>query len=93
MFPSLQGFNKFALDTETTGLNPRRDKIFGVSVSTPDGKDYYWDIRRTPNVLEWLNDQLKFFNGIVIGHNFKYDVHFLRKHNVSMFDRKRANFI
>jgi DNA polymerase I-like protein with 3'-5' exonuclease and polymerase domains len=91
-FPNLHLFDKFAIDTETTGLDWMKDSIFGVAISTPDGKDYYWDVRDTPETLLWLNSALKNFKGRVIGHNFKYDLHMFREANVTMLS-KRVNGI
>ena len=49
---NLKAFPYFALDTETTGLEWwKDDKVFGVSISTPDDQDYYWDVRKNPEVL------------------------------------------
>lgn len=46
MIPDLLQFDEFAFDTETTGLNPMDGaRVFGFSISTPDGNDYYADIR------------------------------------------------
>ena len=87
-YPKLELFDKITLDTETTGLNWRQDKIFGFSISTPDGNDYYWDVRETPKALLWLNDSLKKFKGLLINHNLKYDIHFLREAGISVLDKK-----
>lgn len=40
-FPPLGRFDRFALDFETTGLG-HKDYPVSASLSTPDGKDYYW---------------------------------------------------
>ena len=77
-FPDLLQFDRIAYDTETTGLHWWKDKIFGVSISTPDGKDYYWDIRNDPNVVSWLRDMIPRCK-MVIGHNIKFDWHFSRE--------------
>ncbi len=92
-FPEIYHFDKIAVDTETTGLDWMSDKIFGISVSTPDGADYYWDIRETPQTLHWLNDQLKQFRGTLINHNLKFDIHMLREAGVSSLEKRMDNFI
>lgn len=84
MYPELNRFPYFAIDSETTGLLFWRDKIFGFSISTPDGSDYYWDIREHPKALEWLSDSVRNYNGMVIGHNVKFDVHFFRETGVDL---------
>ena len=75
MFPDLTRFDRFAYDTETTGLNPMAgDKVFGFSVSTPDGKDYYWDIRTNPKAAEWINHQFANLGDTkVVCHNLSFD--------------------
>lgn len=73
-FPNLQQFKKVAYDTETTGLQYKVDKVFGFSVSTPDGRDYYYDIRQTPAAINWINDQFRDYRGIIICHNTSFDV-------------------
>ena len=74
MFPNLTQFEEIAFDTETTGLNPMTGaRVFGFSISTPDGEDYYWDIRRTPKAVDWFNDQMQEFMGTVICHNLSFD--------------------
>jgi len=77
-FPDLSKFPFIAVDTETTGLHWWSDRVFGISISTPDGKDYYWDIRQTPNVIPWLNEELKRVK-LIIFANAKFDMHMLRE--------------
>lgn len=73
-FPDLTIFPEFAYDTETTGLNPMTgDRVFGFSISTPDGNDYYWDIRETPIAVRWFNDQMKAYKGEIVCHNLSFD--------------------
>ena len=67
------------MDTETTGLSILHDDVFGISVSTPDNKDYYWDVRNTPKVIEWLADSTKFYNGTIIAFHASFDWHMLRR--------------
>ena len=75
MFPDLTKFDRFAYDTETTGLNPMAGaRVFGFSVSTPDGNDYYWDIRTNPKALEWIKQQFANLGDTkVICHNLSFD--------------------
>jgi len=73
MFPALRKFEYFAYDTETTGLNWPVDQMFSFSISTPDGKDYYYDIRETPKAKEWLSDQCDSYGGTIICHNASFD--------------------
>ena len=75
MFPDLTKFDRFAYDTETTGLNPMAGaRVFGFSISTPDGKDYYWDIRTNPKALEWIKQQFANLGDTkVVCHNLSFD--------------------
>ena len=75
MFPDLTKFDRFAYDTETTGLNPMAGaRVFGFSVSTPDGKDYYWDIRTNPKALEWIKQQFANLGDTKVAcHNLSFD--------------------
>lgn len=77
-FPDLTRFPHFAIDFETTGLHFWKDKIFGVALSTPDDRDFYWDTRRTPKVLDWLRDQIPRITGLWVNQNIKFDVLFAR---------------
>lgn len=73
MFPDLSVFDRFAYDTETTGLRYRLDRAFGISISTPDNRDYYWDVREHPAVIPWFNDQMVNYRGVIIMHNAPFD--------------------
>lgn len=79
MFPELHRMPRFAYDTETTGLRWERDsRVFGFSISTPDDKDYYYDIREQPRAWEWLGDQVKRLDPSktrCICHNAAFDYH------------------
>lgn len=83
-FPSLKG-RIVGLDSETTGLRPYLgDSAFGVSVAI-EGFSGYWDIRRTPRVVEWLRDELS-TTSLILGHHTKFDAHFLGKLGVDYID-------
>lgn len=73
-FPDLTKFPKFTFDTETTGLNPNAGaRVFGFSLSTPDGKDYYYDIRKQPEAVAKFNQQMAVVKGTIICHNLSFD--------------------
>lgn len=77
-YPELSRYPYIAYDTETTGLYWWKDKIFGVSISTPDGNDHYWDIRKDPNVLDYLRAEIPKVK-LLIAHNAKFDWHMSRE--------------
>lgn len=71
------------LDVETTGLRWwDGDVIFGIALSTPD-QDYYWDVRETPKVVEWLRKSIGGV-AIVANHNIKFDWLMLRKAGIDL---------
>lgn len=72
-YPRLRDFPYFAYDTETTGLNWPVDRLFSFSISTPDGEDYYYDVRQTPRAGKWLTESMRGYNGTIICHNASYD--------------------
>lgn len=80
-FPRLADYPYIAYDTETTGLYWWRDKVFGVSVSAPDGNDWYWDIRKEPGALEFLRHEIPKCN-LLIAHNAKFDWHMSREQGI-----------
>ena len=68
---SLSSNKKYVvLDFETTGKNPRRDKVFAFAFGDLKGNV---EVVRPPDA-EPLK-QLK--NKVIIGHNIKFDLHFL----------------
>lgn len=79
-FPNILQYPEFAVDTETTGLNPAAgDHAFGFSISTPED-DYYWDIRQTPQAVDWFNDQMKLVKDqTIIFHNLSFDYRICEK--------------
>lgn len=90
---------RFAIDTETTGLDPQRDKIVGFSLSTAPGVACYVPLAHRsaePTVdlfgqgrnteirqisadvaAQYLLPLLTSKSILKIGHNIKFDLHFL----------------
>ena len=75
--PDLHRYPYFSIDTEDTGLRYKVDKVFGISISTPDNQDFYWDIRKQPRIKEWLNDQTRYYRGTIVAHNASFDYRML----------------
>lgn len=74
MYPDLSRYPYFAYDTETTGLHYPVDKAFACSIATPDGQSWYYDFRRQPKAIDWLNDTFRHLaNSRVICHNAPFD--------------------
>lgn len=71
-FPDLTKYDYFALDTETTGLVYPRDRAIGVSVATPDGRSWYWDLREDWLAKDALIRMLKDCKRIIC-HNAVFD--------------------
>lgn len=72
------------IDTETTGLDWWRDKLFGISIAWDD-QSAYWDVRQDPQVIQWLQDLIREERvGTWVGHNIKFDYHFLREAGVAL---------
>ena len=74
----------FALDTETTGLNPyRNDRMFSVAIAT-DEKNYYFDYNEyfSPVLCYEKHSPANIvngFEGIVFMHNAKFDMAMMEK--------------
>ncbi len=70
---SLSKYPYFAYDTETTGLQYKVDRVFGFSISTPDGQDFYYDIRKEPEKVAQFNREVKHYRGRIICHKASFD--------------------
>ena len=81
-FPSLRE-RVVGIDTETTGLKwALGDRLFGVSLAM-EGWSGYFDVRRNPEVLSWLREELPKAN-LIIGHHLKFDVHMLANEGINL---------
>ena len=84
-----------AVDTETTGLNPRKDKIVGWSVSGDEGVGFYlptlvWDFDKDKLELQTILNEstevisknlLKLLKGKkLVFHNASFDVQFIKNY-------------
>ncbi len=78
---------RVACDLETTGLNPYRHKVVGVSLCCEAGVAVYIPLNHTSNNFEGIEYFLKDFadfckNRVIIFYNAKFDVEFLRNNDV-----------
>lgn len=93
--------DKVCLDCETNGLNPFKDKIIGVSFASGIEKAAYVPIRHsylglTPadqlepqQLFDFLNKNLP--NKLIIGHNLKFDLEFLRNEGIEITCETKDN--
>lgn len=81
----LRDYPTISVDVETTGLNWRKDQIFGVALAVmhENGKieSMYRDVRNKPQIMDALRGELPHCRRI-INHHMKFDAHFLRKAGV-----------
>ena len=95
MFQHIQESEVIAVDTETTGLNPRKDRIIGWSISGDEGVGFYlptlvFDYEKDELVLQTIDDTstellsrnlLKSLVGKkLVFHNASFDVQFIKNY-------------
>ncbi len=86
-FPELSRYPLFCIDFETTGLHFWKDKIFGIALSLPDDRDFYWDVRKTPKVMDWLRAEIPRCDPAKTtwtNHNNKFDALFAKAAGVEI---------
>ena len=91
---------EFAVDTETTGLNPLEDDLCGISVSFKPKAGYYIATRSceqsshldSATVIERMKPVLEDESISKIGHNLKFDINVLRRHGVRLKSRRGGVF-
>lgn len=88
---------EFAFDIETTSDNPHLAKIVGISFCFKENEASYIEWKNLNNNFEFLKQILENLDIKKIGHNIKYDVEVLSKHNINVrniyFDTMLAAFI
>ena len=83
---------RFALDTETDGIDPMRAKLVGISLSAEEGAGAYLPVGHAylgvpdqlslDRVRESLGPLLADADVRKVGQNLKYDAHVLRRHGL-----------
>lgn len=92
---ALRRCGRFAVDLETTGLDPTRAAIVGVAVAVAAGRAWYIPVGHTTlqdraqqldmkSVLAALKPLLEDKNIVKYGQNYKYDYVLFRRHGVEM---------
>jgi len=103
----LSAVKTFALDTETTSLNPMLAQLVGISLSPAPGKAYYiplghvgWgEVEQLPleQVISRLRPLLEDSTLTKIAHNSKYDMTVLTEHGITVnnltFDTMLAAYL
>lgn len=87
-------------DTETTGLNHYTDELVGIAFSFKSKEAYYLSIKSTEEARNYVNILQPIFANsdiLKIGHNLKFDMHFLAKYGASFsgpfFDTMVAHYL
>jgi DNA polymerase I-like protein with 3'-5' exonuclease and polymerase domains len=72
----LSEYDYISIDVETYGLKwwLPEEGIFGIALSTCEGEHIYYDIRETPEFVDWLQVQEP---KKIVNHNIKFDLHML----------------
>ena len=95
LFDHIDSCDTLAVDTETTGLNPRKDKIVGWSVSGAEGVGFYlptlvWNFDKDELELQTIDGKstevisrnfMKMLKGKkLVFHNASFDVQFIKNY-------------
>ena len=90
----LASAKRFAVDTETTSVNPMQAELVGISVALKANEAFYipcaHDYRTVPTQLDWniIRDQLKpiLEDPLIakVGQNIKYDWMVLKRHGIDL---------
>ena len=86
MFPNIPPNAIIGLDYETTGLRywDPEFRVFGIAVAV-DNESWYWDIRETPSVVNWLQDLLP-TTRLVVAQNAQYEYQCTRQFKIDPRD-------
>ena len=83
---TLMAAPRFAFDTETTGIEPRKDRLVGFSVATEPGRAWYvpfpMDAARRETIASRFAPIFADSSKIKIAHNAKFDIAVLGRHGM-----------
>lgn len=78
-FPNIPRGEIIGLDYETTGLRywDPDFRVFGIAVAAgcydvADAESWYWDVRETPRVVDWLRDMLPGRKAVAQNAQYEY---------------------
>ena len=93
----LQGEREICLDTETTGTDPIKARLVGVSFSIKEGQGWYVPVYQNPEAIEALRPIYENPDTLKVGQNLKYDLQVLQNHGIElcglMFDTMIAHYL
>lgn len=93
----LQGAKEICLDTETTGTDPIKARLVGVSFSIKEGQGWYVPVYEKQEALELLRPIYENPDTLKVGQNLKYDLQVLLNHGIElrgpMFDTMIAHYL
>ncbi|MEI7902581.1 MAG: 5'-3' exonuclease H3TH domain-containing protein, partial [bacterium] len=88
LLKALEAASEWSFDTETTGLDPRHDRLVGMSFATAPGKAWYVSV---PEEREACRTFLARFAPLFadpfkvkVGHNAKFDLTILRQYGIEL---------
>ncbi len=94
---ALEPQTAFAIDTETTGIDPLQATLLGISIAWKKREAYYLDIAGHSKWLKELKPILENPKSKKFGHNIKYDHHVLREAGIDVhplsFDTMIASYL
>lgn len=82
-YPDIDRWEYVVLDTETEGLRWWKDKVFSVSIVSPDNDGFYFDLRTDPGARRWLADKVPKCKEVVC-HGVKFDTHMSREAGITI---------
>ena len=93
----LQCVKEICLDTETTGTDPIKARLVGVSFSIKEGQGWYVPVYERQEALELLRPIYENPDTLKMGQNLKYDLQVLLNHGIElrgpMFDTMIAHYL
>jgi DNA polymerase-1 len=88
LLSALASAARWAFDTETTGLDPWKERLVGMSFATAPGRAWYLPVPSDPGAREALLRRLQpsFADPrhIKVAHNLKFDMTVLRRHGLAV---------